>query len=62
MQRNILVLLPVEARHKEKLEAAGTGCSFVYSDPDTVTASAERSSQFSTRTQPRASPTRTVRM
>ena len=38
MQRNILVLLPVEARHKEKLEAAGTGCSFVYSDPDTVTA------------------------
>ena len=38
MQRNILVLLPVEARHKEKLEAAGAGCSFVYSDPDTVTA------------------------
>lgn len=38
MQRNVLVLLPVEARHKEKLETAGTGCRFAYSDPDTVTA------------------------
>ena len=36
--KNVLVLLPVEARHKEKLEAAGAGCCFVYSDPDTVTA------------------------
>ena len=36
MQKNVLVLLPVEARHKEKLEAAGTGCSFVYASPDTV--------------------------
>ena len=37
MKKNVLVLLPVEARHKEKLEAAGAGCCFVYSDPDTVT-------------------------
>ena len=37
MQRNVLVLLPVEAKHKEKLEAAGAGCCFAYSDPDTVT-------------------------
>ena len=36
--KNVLVLLPAEAGHKEKLEAAGAGCSFVYSDPDTVTA------------------------
>ncbi len=36
--KNVLVLLPVEARHKEKLEAAGAGCRFVYSDPDSVTA------------------------
>ena len=36
--KNVLVLLPVEARHKEKLEAAGAGCCFVYSDPGTVTA------------------------
>ena len=36
--KNILVLMPVEARHKALLEAAGTGCSFVYSTPDTVTA------------------------
>lgn len=38
MQKNILVLLPVQARHKEKLEAAGAGCCFVYSEPDTVAA------------------------
>lgn len=38
MEKTVLVLLPVEARHKEKLEAAGAGCRFVYSDPDAVTA------------------------
>lgn len=37
MRKNVLVLLPVEARHKEKLEAAGAGCCFAYSNPDTVT-------------------------
>ena len=37
MKKNVLVLLPAEARHREKLEAAGAGCCFVYSDPDTVT-------------------------
>jgi len=34
--KNVLVLLPVEAGHKEKLEAAGANCRFVYGDPDTV--------------------------
>ena len=36
--KNILVLMPVEARHREKIEAAGPGCSFVYSTPGEVTA------------------------
>ena len=34
--KNVLCLLPVEQRHKEKLEKAGEGCSFVYSSGDTV--------------------------
>ena len=37
MGKKVLVLLPAEARHKEKLEAAGAGCGFVYSSPDKVT-------------------------
>ena len=41
--KNVLVLMPVEARHKEKLEAAGSGCSFVYSSPDRVTEEQVRS-------------------
>lgn len=36
MRKNILVLMPVEARHREKLEAAGAGCAFVYSSPGEV--------------------------
>ena len=36
MKKNVLVLLPSEARHKEKLEAAGAGCCFTYSSPDKV--------------------------
>jgi phosphoglycerate dehydrogenase-like enzyme len=36
--KNVLVLMPVEARHKAKLEAAGADCSFIYSNPDEVTA------------------------
>lgn len=32
--KKVLVNLPVEARHKEKLEAAGAGCAFVYAGPD----------------------------
>ena len=35
--KNVLVLMPVEARHKEKIEAAGKGCSIVYSTSDQVT-------------------------
>ena len=35
--KKVLVLMPVEARHREKLEAAGTGCDFIYSSPDKVT-------------------------
>ena len=35
--KNILVLMPVEARHKEKIEAAAKDCSVVYSTPAQVT-------------------------
>lgn len=35
--KNVLVLMPVEARHKAKLEAAGAGCSFIYCAPNEVT-------------------------
>ncbi len=35
--KNVLVLMPVEARHKEKLEAAGRGCCFTYCKPEEVT-------------------------
>ena len=35
--KNVLVLMPVEARHKAKLEAAGAGCSFIYCKPEEVT-------------------------
>ena len=41
--KNVLVLMPVEARHKEKLEAAGAGCNFEYSSPDQVTVESIRS-------------------
>ena len=34
--KDVLVLMPVEARHKEKLEAAGAGCRFHYSTPEQV--------------------------
>ena len=44
--KNILVLMPVEARHKEKLEAAGAGCHFSYSRPDQVTVEAIRSANI----------------
>ncbi len=37
MKKTVLVLSPVEARHKAKLEAAGAGCEFVYSSPKDVT-------------------------
>ena len=36
--KNVLVLMPVEARHKAKLEAAGKGCCFTYCTPGEVTA------------------------
>ncbi len=35
--KNILVALPVEERHKAKLEAAAPGCSFVYCGEDGAT-------------------------
>lgn len=38
MVKNVLCLLPVEERHRAKLEAAGAGCSFVYRDVENVTA------------------------
>lgn len=44
--KNILVLMPVEARHKEKLEAAGAGYHFSYSRPDQVTVEAIRSANI----------------
>ncbi len=31
--KTVLVYLPLEARHREKLEAAGQGCRFVYTQP-----------------------------
>ncbi len=37
MQKTVLILMPVQARHREKLEAAGAGCRFVYSSPGAVT-------------------------
>ncbi len=35
--KKVLVLMPVEERHRKKLEDAGAGCSFVYSSPAAVT-------------------------
>ncbi|MDO5702271.1 MAG: D-2-hydroxyacid dehydrogenase [Lachnospiraceae bacterium] len=35
--KNVLVLSPVEARHKEMFESAASGCSFTYSTPSEVT-------------------------
>ena len=35
--KEILVLLPVQERHRQKLEAAGAGCRFTYSSPGEVT-------------------------
>lgn len=32
--KTILVLLPVQQRHREKLERAGAGCRFVYVEPE----------------------------
>ncbi len=37
MEKTVLCVMPVEARHKEKLEAAGIGCRFVYASYDSVT-------------------------
>lgn len=35
MEKTVLVVLPAEERHKEKLERAGAGCRFIYSEaPD----------------------------
>lgn len=35
--KTVLVLLPLEDRHRKKLEAAGVGCRFLYGTPDAVT-------------------------
>lgn len=37
MERTVLCVMPVEERHKEKLEAAGAGCRFIYSSYKAVT-------------------------
>ena len=39
MNKKVLVVIPVEKRHKEKLEKAGEGCQFTYSSPKDVTES-----------------------
>ena len=33
MEKTVLVVIPTEERHKEKLERAGKGCRFVYASP-----------------------------
>ena len=37
MEKTVLCLLPVEERHRQKLEAAGAGCRFVYATESSVT-------------------------
>lgn len=37
MEKTVLVVIPTEERHKEKLERAGKGCRFVYASPQTAT-------------------------
>ena len=37
MEKTVLVVIPAEERHKEKLERAGKGCRFVYETPQTAT-------------------------
>ena len=37
MEQTVLVVMPVQERHKEKLERAGKGCRFVYATPETAT-------------------------
>ena len=36
MEKTVLVVIPAEERHKEKLERAGKGCRFVYASPQTA--------------------------
>ena len=40
--KNVLVVMPVVQRHREKLEAAATDCVFTYSSPDSVSAETVR--------------------
>ena len=37
MSKQVLVVIPVEERHKEYLERMGAGCQFTYASPETVT-------------------------
>ena len=37
MSKQVLVVIPVEERHKEYLENIGTGCKFTYTSPKAVT-------------------------
>ena len=37
MEKTVLCVMPVKARHKEKLEAAGRGCRFLYESYGSVT-------------------------
>ena len=36
MEKTVLVVIPAEERHKEKLERAGKGCRFVYASTQTA--------------------------
>ena len=36
MSKQVLVVIPVEERHKEYLENKGTGCVFTYTSPKAV--------------------------
>ena len=36
MEKTVLVVIPAEERHKEKLERAGKGCRFVYETTQTA--------------------------
>ena len=46
MEKTVLCLLPVEERHRRKLEAAGAGCRFVYASSETVTADELHAAEF----------------
>ena len=46
MEKKVLVVIPVQERHKEKLEKAGKGCRFIYSSPTEVDESVIADAEF----------------